>query len=95
MNKYEWRELLSLAPADIMIWGSTACIVGMRLIKDPVKDSILAAVAIIFAIVACFVGMKKDDRVSALTNRLKKISYPVCLVILIFIIFLNFMKWNS
>lgn len=94
MNKYEWRELLSLAPADILIWGSVGCIIGMRFLKDPVKDSILAAVAVIFSIAACFVGMKKDDRVSVLTNRLKKISYPICLVIVIFIIFLNFMKWN-
>jgi len=94
MNKYEWRELLSLAPADILVWGACGCLTGMRLLADPVKDSILAALAVILAIASCFVGMKRDDRVSELTNKLKKISYPVCLIIVIFIIFLNFMKWN-
>lgn len=94
MNKYEWRELLSLAPADILLWGAGGCLIGMKFINDPVKDSILAAVAVTLAIASCFVGMKKDERVSVLTNRLKKISYPVCLIVVVLIIFLNFLKWN-
>jgi len=95
MNKYEWRELLSLAPADILLWAASGCLIGMKFINDPVKDSILAAAAVIMAIAACFIGMKNDERVSKLTNRLKKISYPVCLIVVILIIFLNFLKWNS
>lgn len=95
MNRYEWREILSLAPADILLWLATGCLVAMRFINDPFKDSILAVAALILSVTACFVGMKRDERVSELSNRLKKYSYPACLIIIIILISLNFFKWNT
>lgn len=90
MNRYEWREILSLAPADIILWLASGCLIMMRFTSDPVKDSILAASAIILSSASCFIGMKRDERVSEMTNRLKKISYPLFMILTIILVYVNF-----
>lgn len=90
MNRYEWREILSLAPADILLWVASFILVVMKFTSDPVKDSILAVSAIILSSASCFIGMKRDERVSEMTNRLKKISYPLFMVLTIILLYVNF-----
>jgi hypothetical protein len=39
-------------------------------------------------------GMKKDDRISSLSNTVKTIGYPLCVVAVIVLTYINFTKWN-
>ena len=90
----ELREWLGLASADLPVWCAGICIIVMYILHQPLIDWIMAVIAFILTIAACFMGMKPDDRLSGFSNRLKKISYPLAVVGVIFAAYINFTRWN-
>jgi len=90
----EVREWLSLAPADFPVWGAAACIIGMKFSKNSTIDWSLAVVALVLTVVACFMGMNRDHRVSNFSNVVKKVAYPACVVAVLVLTYVNFTKWN-
>ena len=44
--------------------------------------------------VACPSGMRRDEKVSDLTNRMKQFAYPSCVLLALAFILINFAVWN-
>ena len=94
-RKHEILEWLSLTAADLPVWLAGAAVVGMWFAKDPRLDWVLAAVALALSVIACFFGMKHDARVSLATNIAKKVVYPICVLMIVLVTYLNFSIWNG
>ena len=90
----EAKEWLGIKPADLFVYVAAGAIVWMYYTKSVVLDVALAAVAVISCIVSCVVGMRSDDQLSSVTNSLKKVAYPGCLIAALVCIYLNFTSWN-
>jgi hypothetical protein len=94
MIRHELREWLSMAPADIPVWGAAVAVGVMYFIKNSTVDIMLSVLVMGLTTFSCFIGMKYDDRVSTLTNLAKKIFYPVSVLLGLVAIYLNFTRWN-
>ncbi len=90
----ELREWLGIAPADFPIYLAILCLVIAYFVRDISSDIVLIVGAIVACIVSCFIGMKKDPKVSGFTNGVKLISYPTCLLGCIILSMVNFVFWN-
>ena len=90
----ELREWLGLAPADFPVYLACLCLVLTYFVKGGILDTFLVLIAIGACIVSCFIGMKKDWRVSGFTNGAKLATYPICLVACIILSLINFKFWN-
>ena len=93
--KEELKEWLGIKPADFAVYAAAAAITGMYFTPSAVLDIVLSAVAIGFSILGCLVGMRPDTRLSALSNAIKRVAYPACLLAVLACIYLNFTKWNA
>jgi hypothetical protein len=94
MKKNELREWLGIAPADIPVWGAFILLGVMYFVKFTMVDIVLSMLAVGLTIFSCFIGMRYDERVSKRINLMKKISYPLCVVLCLVLIYLNFTRWN-
>jgi hypothetical protein len=92
--KAEYKEWLGIAPADWPVYVATALLFLMYKADSFPVDVILALIALGLISWSCFIGMKHDPKVSRIANILKKVTYPVCLVAGIVIIYLNFTRWS-
>ena len=79
----EAREWLGLTRADLLVYLGAAAIFAMFLVKDPRLSAALAVVGVVLALVACPLGMKRDPKVSRITNLVKLVSYPGCVLMAI------------
>ena len=91
----ELKEWLGIAPADFPVYFAAIAVVVIFFNKNFSIDLILSALAFFCALAACFIGMKKDPKVSDFTNSIKLAAYPLCLVTASFFIVLNFLFWNA
>lgn len=94
MNE-ELKEWLGIAPADFLVYAAAGAVAGMYYSNDTPLDVVLSLVAGVLCILSCVVGMKTDPRMSRFSNRVKRISYPGCLLVVVLCIILNFTRWNS
>jgi hypothetical protein len=94
MNE-ELKEWLGIKPADFAIYAAAAAVIGMYFTPSAVLDIVLSIVAIGLCILGCLVGMRLDTRLSAFSNVIKRVAYPVCLFAVLACIYLNFTKWNA
>ena len=62
---------------------------------DVLWDVVLSTGAMLLCIAACVFGMRRDANVSDSTNLVKKVSYPLVLLIAASLVALNFTMWNS
>lgn len=92
--KHEVREWLCLAPGDIPIWFAAGLVLAMKYVKNTTIDWIFTVIALSLSIFACFIGMKKDIRVSAITNIAKKVTYPFIPLFVGLFAYFNFKLWN-
>jgi hypothetical protein len=91
----ELREWFGLTPADALVYLGAAAIICMYFVQSPLADGALSLVALAATIGACPIGMRRDEKVSDLTNQVKKFAYPACVVLALAFIFVNFAAWNS
>jgi hypothetical protein len=94
MIKHELREWLSMAPADMPVWGAAVAVGVMYFVKNATVDIALSVLVVGLTTFSCLIGMKHDDRVSPFTNLIKKIFYPVSVLLGLLAIYLNFTRWN-
>lgn len=94
-NIEELKEWVGLKPADVAVYAAGAAIIAMYFTRNLVADTILTALAILLATIACVVGMRRDPHLSAGTNLVKKVSYPLTLVVVLVLICVNFFAWNG
>lgn len=88
------REWMGVAPADFPVYFAVICVVLAYSISDFALDAILISLAIIACVVSCFIGMKRDEKVSGFTNAMKLASYPICLFACVILGVVNFVFWN-
>jgi len=93
MNE-ELKEWLGIKPADFIVYLTGVAIVGIYFSKNITVDIILSIASVILCVISCFMGMKSDSRLSSFSNCVKRIAYPLCLIVVIICIYLNFSKWN-
>lgn len=91
----ELKKWFGLRPADLLIYLAGGAVVGMYFVRGLVVDIVLAASALAFCVAACSVGMKWDFRITALSNWMKRLSYPACVLLALFFLYLNFTRWND
>jgi hypothetical protein len=91
----ELREWSGLATADFPVYAACLFVVVMYFNNGIYLDAVLSAVSIILCIAACVIGMKKDSKLSDFTNTSKLIAYPLCLMICLILVYVNFTNWNS
>lgn len=94
MNE-ELKEWLGIKPADFAVYAATAAVVGMYFTTSAAFDIVLSAVAMGFCVLGCWIGMRPDTRLSALSNGIKRVVYPACLLAVLVCIYLNFTHWNA
>lgn len=90
MNR-ELKEWLGIAPADFPVYAAAICVAAIFFTNNFPLELVLSVLAVTCSIAACFIGMKKDPQVSALTNAIKLLAYPFCLALATFLIALNFL----
>jgi hypothetical protein len=91
----EAKEWLGIKPADLFVYVAAGAIIWMYYNRSVVLDMALSAVAVICCILSCFIGMRADAQLSSVTNALKKVAYPGCLIAAFVCIYLNFTSWNG
>lgn len=89
------KEWLGIKPADFMVYGSWVALGAMYFLTSFWFDVLLAIVALALTAWACAVGMPSDPRLSSNINRIKKISYPLFVLITAAFIVINFTVWNQ
>jgi hypothetical protein len=94
MNE-ELKEWLGIKPADFAVYAAGGAVVWMYFTPSAILDIVLSAVAIGFCVLGCLIGMRPDTRLSALSNGIKRVAYPACLLATIVCICLNFIRWNA
>lgn len=77
MNKREVLEWMSLAPADIPCWLAGGCLVGMWYAGSLMLAIVLAVVAVLLALLACYYGMPAHADLGKTTNTAKLVAYPL------------------
>ena len=92
--KAEHKEWLGIAPADWPVYLAMALLVIMYKLDSLSVNVGLAFVAVGLAIWSCVIGMKTDSNVSTLTNIIKKVAYPCCLLLAIGAIYIRFTKYG-
>ncbi len=87
MNKEEIFEWCGLKSADFLCYLGVGLVVVMwYATENLILDITLAIVATVLLVISCIKGMKPSSRLSNFTNAVKKISYPLILIIaLVFI----------
>lgn len=93
-NSRELREWLGLMPADFLIYIALGMAGSFYFINDVRFEIAISIVALVTAIISCKIGMKPDEKISNAANIGKKYSYPLCFLILIGILWLNFAHWT-
>jgi hypothetical protein len=93
--KEELKEWLGIKPADFVVYAAGAAIVWMYFSRNTALDVVLSVVAVALCVLACFIGMRPDPRLSALANAAKRVGYPACLLATLGCIYLNFTSWNA
>ncbi len=79
----ELREWLGLTFADLLVYLAIAALATMFFVKDEAADAALAIAAAALSLASCPFGMKRDPEFSALTNTIKRISYPLFVVLVV------------
>jgi hypothetical protein len=79
----ELLEWLGITWADLLVYLATGAIAAMFFVSDPTADIVLATLGVALAVAACPLGMKPDPEVSDLTNTIKLVAYPVCVLLAI------------
>jgi len=92
--KHELREWLGVAPADFLIYAALLLGGSLYFLSSRPVEIAVSVIAVGLGLVSCYFGMRHDDRVSQLMNVIKKVSYPLCVLLLTVIIFLNFTRWS-
>ncbi len=80
-TKAELLEWLGLNPAGLLCYGSFAAVIAMFFTSNMTADAVLAILGVALSIVACVIGMKRNSGVSDVTNAVKLVSYPFCVLI--------------
>ena len=93
--KEELKEWLGIKPADFAVYAAAGAVIWMYFTPSTVLDVVLSVVAIGLCILACLIGMRPDTRLSALSNGVKRVAYPACLLAVLVCIYLNFTRWHS
>lgn len=93
--KEELKEWLGIKPADFVVYAAGAAIVWTYYSRNTALDVVLSVAATALCILACLIGMRADPRLSALSNAVKRLGYPACLVAALVCIYLNFSRWNA
>lgn len=86
---HELREWLSLAPADLVCYASYGCLIGLYFTPSGWPDWRLGGAAVLLSLLACVIGMRRDDKVSDFTNLMKLISYPLNAAFVLLIPFIH------
>lgn len=94
MNNEELLEWLGLTLADLLVYLGLAAAGTMFLFTSPAVDASLAAIAILLSIIACPLGMKRNPKLSELTNVIKLISYPLCVGLIIAVVVAHYVIIN-
>ena len=94
-NSRELREWLGLMPADLLIYAALLIGGALYFINNVPFEIGVSMVALALASASCAIGMKPDDQISAAANAAKKYSYPICVLILLGILWVNFSIWNA
>jgi hypothetical protein len=77
VKRREILEWLSLAPADIPCWLAVAALLWMWFAGSLLLAIILAVVAILLSLGACYFGMRSRDEFGEVTNMAKLTIYPL------------------
>lgn len=77
----ELREWLGLTWADLIVYSAAGAVVAMFHVNDPTAVAALAKTGVTLAVAACPLGMRPDPGVSRLTNFIKLMAYPACVLL--------------
>jgi hypothetical protein len=83
MKTREVLEWLSLAPADIPCWLAGGALAWMWFAGSFLFAVVLAGVAILLSLIACYFGMRQRKDFSHLTNQSKVVLYPLFVIVVI------------
>lgn len=92
-NYDELREWLGVAPADIPCWFSIFALAGMFLLDSGAADVALAVIATAAAALAWGIALRTKPNVSAFTNVVRLIAYPLNLLFTLAVIAFHYWYW--
>ncbi len=91
----ELLEWLGLTPADLLVYLAIAAVGAMFFVHDSAIDLTLAAAGVGLALASCPLGMPRDPDVSNLTNVIKRVSYPLCVVLALVAVAVHYIWFNN
>ncbi len=83
-------EWLGFTYADMLDYLAFGAAIAMFFVRHAGLDILLVVTAFTLAIMACSVGMKRDPRVSNLTNTVKWLGYPISVIIIALLVFFHY-----
>jgi hypothetical protein len=91
----EVLEWLGLTPADMLVYLSIGAIGVMFFVHDATVDLVLAVAGVGLGLAACPLGMTRDPDVSGFTNAIKRVSYPLYVVLALAAIAVHYVWFNK
>lgn len=95
MSNRELFEWLGITFADLLVYLGAAAIAAMFFVKNPIADVVLAALGVAFCVAACPFGMKRSPEVSSVTNAVKLVAYPACVLLAVGAIVVHYVWFNA
>jgi len=95
MMNDEFRTWAGLKPGDCAVYASAAMIILMAYCQSVMGDLWLGGLAVVLSVAGCSMGMRRNARVSQLTNGVRIVIYPSWLVFLAYCLWRNFAVWNA
>jgi hypothetical protein len=81
MNRRELRELLGVAPADLVSYAGAIALAVPFFSQNPIADYAFSVIGIGFLGLACWIGARPDPALAEWLNIVRLISYPFLLLL--------------
>jgi len=92
--KESTKELLGIQPADLIIYSAFLFIVPVYYSNNKIIDISCIIIGLIICFISCWVGMKPNKELNKTNNFLKKLAYPACTILFLYLAYLNFTSWQ-
>jgi signal peptidase I len=86
VKNQELAEWLGLTRASVLFYLAFGAAVGMFFVSHPGLDILLAVSAVSLALLSCVIGIKRNPKASAFTNKAKRITYPAYAVFILLVV---------
>ncbi|WP_229690020.1 hypothetical protein, partial [Vibrio parahaemolyticus] len=84
------KEWLGIKPADFIMYAGFILLIPVKLLDSNYIKILLVIVGLLLCVLSCKIGMVGNSKLSNFNNWVKKVAYPVCSLLYVFLAYLSF-----